>query len=284
MVKNTKSTYRELLSLAENMLSDVDIPDAKTDAWILMEYVFDMNKSRYFLYMNDEADPNNADIYIELVNKRMNHIPLQYITGETEFMGLTFKVNSSVLIPRQDTEILVEETGRYVTSQKTVLDMCTGSGCIAISIARLYNPLKVTGADISSKALDTALENAEINKVNDKIEFVQSDLFENINEKYDIIVSNPPYIRTNDIEMLMSEVKDFEPRNALDGAFDGLKFYRNIAEYGKQYLHPQGMIAFEIGFEQAEDVSNILGNNGYKDIKVIKDLAGLDRVITAQKQ
>ena len=200
-------------------------------------------------------------------------------------MGLDFKVNEDVLIPRQDTELLVENAITYIKSVKgdvDVLDMCTGSGCIAISIDRLCENAKVTAVDFSGKALVVAKENNALNKAN--VTFFQSDLFENVEKQYDVIVSNPPYIKTEEIESLMDEVRIHEPMMALDGDCDGLKFYKKIAKEGRQYLRSNGIIFFEIGYDQGQTVPAILEENGYKDIKVYKDLSGNDRVVTAGKE
>ena len=200
-------------------------------------------------------------------------------------MGLDFKVNEDVLIPRQDTELLVENAITYIKSVKgnvDVLDMCTGSGCIAISIVRLCENAKVTAVDFSEKALVVAKENNALNKAD--VTFFQSDLFENVEKQYDVIVSNPPYIKTEEIESLMDEVRIHEPMMALDGDCDGLKFYKKIAKEGRQHLRSNGIIFFEIGYDQGQTVPAILEENGYKDIKVYKDLSGNDRVVTAGKE
>ena len=229
-----------------------------------------------------ELNPVVAKEIEEAVEKRINHIPLQHIVGETEFMGLTFKVNDKVLVPRFDTEILVDEVVKYVGDEfYKILDMCTGSGCIAITVSDMCDNAKVVAADISKDALDVAKENNEINSTD--VEFVESDLFENVEGLFDVIVSNPPYIKTEEIENLMDEVKLHDPRLALDAGEDGLEFYRRIIKDSKDYLKQDGMIFFEIGFDQAEDVSKLLDENGFKDIVVKKDLAMNDRVIFAKK-
>ena len=190
-----------------------------------------------------------------------------------------------MLIPRQDTELLVENAITYIKSVKgnvDVLDMCTGSGCIAISIDRLCENAKVTAVDFSQKALVVAKENNALNKAD--VTFFQSDLFENVEKQYDVIVSNPPYIKTEEIESLMDEVRIHEPMMALDGDCDGLKFYKKIAKEGRQHLRSNGIIFFEIGYDQGQTVPAILEENGYKDIKVYKDLSGNDRVVTAGKE
>jgi release factor glutamine methyltransferase len=218
-----------------------------------------------------------------LIKKRSTKIPLQHITGKQEFMGLDFFVNEHTLIPRQDTEVLVEtlieEAKKYNEKRLNILDICTGSGCIGISIAHFFKESNVCAVDISEDALLVALKNKELNHV-ENINFLKSDLFSSLdNEKFDIIVSNPPYIRTMEIEKLMEEVKIHEPFIALDGKEDGLYFYREITKKSVKYLKDGSSLMYEIGFDQAKDVSDILVENGFKNIKVIKDLPGHDRVV-----
>jgi release factor glutamine methyltransferase len=273
------STYRELLGAARSLLRQNGIIDADIDSWYLLEYVFGFKRSDYYLH-GDELAPEAGNIkYMELVQKRAMHIPLQHITGTQEFMGLEFEVNEDVLIPRQDTELLVEEVLK-VSDGKNVLDMCCGSGCIIISLAKLGKPKKATGADISEKALAVAKKNAVKNETD--IDFIKSDLFNGVEESYDIIVSNPPYIPTSDIEMLMPEVKDHEPRLALDGMKDGLEFYRKIAAASGRHLAIPGYIFMEIGYNQGEAVKHILSGEGFCDVVVKKDLSGHDRVVSAR--
>ena len=203
---------------------------------------------------------------------------MQYITGETEFMGLPFKVNSNVLIPRQDTETLVEEALKVIRPGMKVLDMCTGSGCIIISIMHFAKEIEGFASDISRHAINLAKENAKMNNVS--VTFETGDLFDHIRGNYDVIVSNPPYIRTEEIPKLMPEVQNFEPVQALDGKEDGLYFYRRIVEEAKEYLNPNGFLLFEIGYDQGKEVPELMENAGYKNVKVIKDLAGNDRVVS----
>lgn len=286
--------YRQLLAQAEEILENSGNGEARIDAWLLFEYVFNMPRHEYFMKMNESCDNEElTEAYMDCVKKRCSHVPLQHITGTQDFMGMTFRVNENVLIPRQDTEILVEQVLKAVQELKSrknesdirVLDMCTGSGCIAISIGKLGG-VRVTAVDISDKALDVARGNALMNHA-DTVTFIKSNLFEdlrnnmtgNICEKYDIIVSNPPYIPSRDIETLMPEVRDFEPRLALDGTEDGLEFYRRITEDSTGYINEGGWLLYEIGCDQGNDVKNIMENNGYTGVKVVKDLAGLDRVV-----
>ena len=229
-----------------------------------------------------EVEEQQLTAYEAAINKRMERIPLQHITGEQEFMGLTFRVNEHVLIPRQDTEILVEEILKDMQDYCRILDMCTGSGCILISLLHYNNWCEGVGVDISSMALQTAEENGKKLLAEEKRPvWLESNLFEKVEGKFDIIVSNPPYIRSDVIDTLMPEVKDHEPMNALDGTEDGLYFYREIVKQAPEYLKKEGKLYFEIGHDQGADVSELLRQAGYKEIHVVKDYAGLDRVVYA---
>ena len=214
--------------------------------------------------------------YGALIEKRSAHIPLQHITGEQEFMGLPFYVNEYVLVPRQDTECLVELAMDYVKGKK-VLDMCTGSGCIAVSLMLLGKTLECHAVDVSKEALEVAKRNIERNHA--VVTLVESNLFEKVTEEYDVIVSNPPYIPPKVIEELSEEVKEHEPRLALDGGEDGLDFYRRITRECKEYLSESGFLFYEIGCEQAADVMKIMQNEGFCEVKCQKDYAGNDRVV-----
>ena len=282
--------YREILLKGEERLASLNIADSKNDAWLLFEYIFEMPRHKYFMEVNSEClDEKLVEDYSQVIELRGKHIPLQHITKIQDFMGMTFNVNEHVLIPRQDTEVLVEKALSVMKSGDKVLDMCTGSGCIAISIAKLRD-VDVTAVDISSEALKVARENAA-NLGASKVEFIESNLFEKLKEdstsknckKYDIIVSNPPYIKSLDVEDLMIEVKDHEPRLALDGDEDGLKFYRTITMEAKEFLKLGGYLIYEIGCDQGDDLRIIMEDNGFKDIEIIKDLAGLDRVCVGVK-
>ena len=273
------STYKELLQTAKTKLLKQEIPDADLDAWYLMTYVFNINRTDYLLHGDEEVREEEAARYLSCVEERAGHIPLQHLTGTQEFMGLEFDVSENVLIPRQDTEVLVEEI-LQVCKGKSVLDMCTGSGCIIISLAKLGNLESSYGVDISEQALTIAKRNAA--KLGAAVKFELSDLFQQINNSFDIIVSNPPYIRTRVIEELMPEVKDHEPHLALDGSEDGLKFYRSIAAGAKEHLNKKGYLFFEIGYDQGNDVKHILQEEGYAEIIIKKDLSGLDRIVCAR--
>lgn len=270
-------TLRECLLYGKNYLHSHNIADSDIDAWLLLEYTAKIDRNYYFMHQFEEISNILADEYKILLVRRSEHVPLQYLTNEQEFMGFKFKVNENVLIPRQDTEILVDEAVNRLEPSMRVLDMCTGSGCIAVSLKRLVRDIEVTAADISSKALAVAIENAELNSAD--IEFIQSDLFENVRGKFDIIVSNPPYIPSETVDVLMEEVREHEPRLALDGMSDGLYFYRLIVRESTRFLEDKGFLLLEIGHDQREAVINIMKEAGFKAVTGIKDLAGLDRVV-----
>lgn len=272
--------YREAIDHGEHFLQEQDISDAKTDAWLLLAMVCKIDRNFYYLHMQEDITEEQLTEYESVLKKRAEHIPLQYITGEQEFMGLNFIVNSNVLIPRQDTEVLVEEALKQIKPGMEVLDLCTGSGCIIISIMKNVPQITAMASDISKQALNVAKENAKLNEVS--IQFECSNLFDNLKGTFDVIVSNPPYIRTEEIEKLMPEVRDFEPYDALDGKEDGLMFYRKIIEQAKPYLKSGGYLMFEIGYDQGEAVSSLMKQAGYEDVRVIRDLAGLDRVVTGK--
>lgn len=271
-------TYRETVNLGETVLSMADIAEAKTDAWLLLEMVCKIDRSFYYLHMEEDMPEEQMSEYQIALRKRAEHVPLQYIVGETEFMGLKFKVNSSVLIPRQDTETLVEEALKVVRPGMRVLDLCTGSGCVIVSILHNVSDVEGYAVDISKQALNVAKENARLNDV--PVLFKHSDLFDHVTGTFDVIVSNPPYICTDEIAKLMPEVRDFEPMEALDGKEDGLYFYRKIIGQCKQYLNPEGHLLFEIGYDQGQKVSALMREIGFHDVQVIKDLARKDRVVT----
>lgn len=270
------NTYEKMLNKGVSALQEAQIMEASHDAWLLFSYITSMERSAYFLHKQDSPSTEEIKNYHKMIQKRSQHIPLQHLTGEQEFMGISFYVNEKVLIPRQDTEILVETALPYVQGKK-VLDMCTGSGCIAISLVLLGNPRECIAVDLSREALAVAKKNALANHA--AVRLVESNLFENVAGSFDVIVSNPPYISPEEIEGLMSEVKDFEPRMALDGGEDGLFFYRRITEKAIQFLNNGGYLFYEIGCEQAEAVMALLKKAGFHKIQCVKDYAGLDRVV-----
>ena len=270
-------TYREAVEFGTKCLTDAGVPDAALDAWYLLQMVCKIERSYYYVHGEEDITQDAQKEYEIAVQKRAEHIPLQYIIGEQEFMGLRFKVNSNVLIPRQDTETLVEQVLKIVKPGMKVLDLCTGSGCVLISVLKNAPELTGLGSDISKTALLVAKENAKLHEVD--AEWVRSDLFDNITETFDVIMANPPYIPTGEILSLMPEVRDFEPENALDGGADGLDFYRKIAGQVKDYLNPGGYVYMEIGYDQGEAVSELMRNAGFTEVEVIKDLARNDRVV-----
>ena len=278
--------YREAVNAGTQRLNESGVPEADLDAWYLLEFCLkkrgvDANRTWFLLHREESMSEEEAESYQALLEVRAKRIPLQQITGEQEFMGFDFLVNEHVLIPRQDTEILVEEAMRKVKSGAKVLDMCTGSGCILISLMKLVSGLDGTGADISSEALKVAGKNAE--RLSVKAELVESDLFSEIQGEFDLIVSNPPYIPTKVVEGLMEEVRDHEPWGALDGKEDGLHFYRRIVSESRAYLKTGGWLLFEIGYDQAEAVMELLTKAGFLDVYKKQDLTGLDRVVGGRK-
>ena len=269
-------------------LESRQIPDAQIDAWYLLEYVTGISRASYYGNPEKNISEEEAKRYWEYLEKRARRIPLQHITGSQEFMGYEFLVNEHVLIPRQDTEVLVDEVMKLTSDSSRVLDMCTGSGCIIISLAAAGHTAEyeygAVGVDISDKAIEVAEYNSKLNGVS-YVEFVKSNMFAELRDtgvKFDVIVSNPPYIPTKDIRELSDEVKLHDPLLALDGDEDGLKFYRAITRNAVNYLNKGGYLCYEIGYNQAQDVSDILVSCGYNDIRVVKDLAGLDRVVIAR--
>ena len=284
-MKQKTLTLKQLYKVGTVKLAEEGIEEFSLDAWYLLEYVTGVSKAMYFAEPERAVSEENADRYMDCIRRRAAHIPLQHITGEQEFMGYPFCVNEHVLIPRQDTEILVEEAIQVMRPKMKVLDMCTGSGCIVLSILKMcrekyyMTDLQGIGADVSEEALKVARENGR--RLGVPVTWIQSDLFAKIpeEEKYDVIVSNPPYIETAVIDTLQEEVRLHDPYIALDGKEDGLYFYGRIISEAGKYLKPQGKLMFEIGCDQAEAVEELMKNAGYEQITVKKDLAGLDRVV-----
>lgn len=272
-------TLQQTLKEGERKLEKEGVPEAGLNAWYLLSACFHLTKSQFFLRAEEVAEEDRSRQYRQWLEKRCRRIPLEYITGETEFMGLPFTVNEYVLIPRQDTECLAEEALHY-TAGADVLDLCTGSGCVGISLAKLGQCKSVMLSDFSAEALSVATENAEKNGV--LVEIVRSDLFQALRGAFDLIVSNPPYIPRAEIPALMPEVSRYEPVCALDGSEDGLLFYRRITKDAGSFLREDGRLMVEIGAGQGEAVMQLMHENGFREVKIKKDLAGLDRVVSGQ--
>lgn len=290
-------TISEKYSETLEKLKKGNVPDAEIDTFLLLEHYYGITRSDLMVHgdreLEGDSKPEAGDSsylgcvsFDEAVSRRISREPLQYILGQTNFMGLDFYVDENVLVPRSDTEILVEELLRDMHSGSRILDMCTGSGCILISLLNYSYDCEGFGVDISEGALSVALKNAGALIPDKKYTFLQGDLFEAFGEaeyKFDIIVSNPPYIASGEIELLMPEVRDFEPRLALDGTQDGLEFYRRITKHSVNYLVGGGRLAYEIGCDQGEAVKQIMLDNGFTEVEVIKDYAGLDRIVVGIK-
>lgn len=283
-------TYKELYEYGMQKLQEAEILEAALDARLLLEYICHTDRNELLVHGERERSALEEQFYRMTINKRASHVPLQHITGEQEFMGLSFKVNEHTLIPRQDTEILVEEAMRQLSDGMRILDLCTGSGCILLSLLKYSNECEGIGIDISGKALSVARENAE--RLGIDAVFLEGDLFcpleDFVSEKttdrlFDMIVSNPPYIETSVIDTLMPEVRDHEPILALDGMEDGLYFYRKIIAEAPAYMRKGAYLLFEIGCEQGEAVKALMQEAGFSNIKIFKDYAGLDRVVAGRK-
>ena len=277
-------TYKRVYEEGKNVLEKASVTEAALDARLLLEHICGTNRNDLILHGDRELLPEQIRTYEEYIQKRAGHIPLQHITGLQEFMGLDFQVNEDVLIPRQDTERLVELVLQEAKAGSRVLDMCTGSGCILLSILAKGKEMQGIGVDISEKALMVARNNAKRLGIN-KAEFVLSDMFAQIKdgEKFDVITSNPPYIESGVIPTLMEEVRVYEPLNALDGGADGLEFYRILARDAEKHLNPGGRIYMEIGYNQGKAVQDLFLDAGYGFAKVYQDYAGLDRVVVCSK-
>lgn len=275
-------TYRECYEQGCRTLQAAGIEEAALDARLLLEAVCGTDRNDLLVHGEQPVAPEAEEKYFGWIGKRAGRIPLQQLTEEQDFMGLTFNVNEHVLIPRQDTEILVEEVLKELHDGMRILDMCTGSGCILLSLLHYSNDCEGLGVDLSAEALKVAGRNVLKVLTPEKAEhahFLQSDLFEKVEGKFEIIVSNPPYIASAEVEKLMPEVRDHEPRMALDGTEDGLHFYRRIIEEAGKHLVSSGMLFFEIGYDQGQAVSELMRTEGYCEVQVVQDYAGLDRVV-----
>ncbi len=272
-----QQAYKEGAALLEK----AGVPGAAQDAWLLLSYVTGLSRAFYYGHPQKMLLPEEAERYFACIEKRSARIPLQHITGEQEFMGYSFLVNEHVLIPRQDTELLAEEARRRLSPGDSLLDVCTGSGCLAVSLMKLVPGIRGTACDISAEALSVARENARRQQVD--VEFRQGDLFSPIEGRFDVIVSNPPYIPTGEIEGLMEEVRRFEPMLALDGSEDGLYFYRRLSAEAPDFLRDGGWLLVEIGCDQGRAVAELFEEAGFCEVNCKKDLAGLDRVVTGRR-
>jgi len=278
--------YLDLYKKGSEALVGAGIADASLDARLLLEYICGTDHNTLLVHGDMPVEDDKAERYMELISKRAAREPLAYILGEQEFMGLDFTVSEDVLIPNQDTEVLVEEALRYVSEGMRILDLCTGSGCIALSILNYSNGTTAVATDISEKALEIAGKNAERLGLQDRYTAHHADLYELKGAlgdaelgKFDIIVSNPPYIPTKVIDTLEPEVRVHEPFIALDGKEDGLFFYRKIVENVDKYLLSNGWLLMEIGYDQGESVKALMENKGFKEVEIVKDLGGNDRVV-----
>ena len=279
---------KDLIKYGSDTLQDAGIQEYANDAKLLAMYVLGIDYTGIFMKMYDEIAIDDEETYKDVILLRSSHYPCQYIVGSQDFMGYTFKVEEEVLIPRPETEILVETALELTCDFKDcrALDMCCGTGCIGISyyLKRReagFKDDRVALADISNKAILLTKEN--MFNLGAKCDIIETDLFENIDSKYDLIMSNPPYIPTSDINDIMEDVREFEPRLALDGMEDGLYFYKEIIDKSKTYLDSEGYLVFEIGYNQYEDIKRILLETGFSQVSVKKDYAGLDRVVVARR-
>lgn len=283
-------TYRQLYEFGAQALTQAGVAEAGLDARLLLEYICHTDRNALLVYGDSERSSLEEQFYREVIARRAARMPLQYITGEQEFMGLSFRVNGHTLIPRQDTELLVEEAMRYLGDGMRILDLCTGSGCILLSLLRYSNRCEGIGIDISPGALAVARENAA--RLGLEAVFLEGDLFAPLEEYFsaaagndrlfDMIISNPPYIETAVIGTLMPEVREHEPLQALDGRDDGLFFYRAILRQARDYMRAGGWIFFEIGYNQGAAVRALLEEGGFADAAIVQDYAGLDRIAMAR--
>lgn len=272
--------YTEAFLMGMQKLKEAQIGEAQLDARLLLEEVCGTDHNTLLCHGDREVSEAEEEQYRKALEQRADHVPLQHLLGYQDFMGLRFQVNEYVLIPRQDTEILVEEAMRYLHDGMRILDLCTGSGCILLSLLHYSNDCEGVGVDISQEALQIAAQNAELLGI--RADFLKSDLYEKVTGKFDLLVSNPPYIERKVIPTLMEEVREYDPYIALDGGEDGLDFYRRIIGGAQDYLKRGGQILMEIGSGQAQAVSELLYEAGFKEIDVCKDFAGLDRVVSGR--
>ncbi len=278
--KTDNLTYLEAYNFAKIELCDCGIPNADIDARLILEKVCGTSFGAMYANPYRVLSTSEAAEYKKLVFKRKKRIPLQYIFGEADFMGLSFKCDKRALIPRQDTECLVEEALRRLHDGMRILDLCTGSGCIVLSLLKYSNDTSAAATDISSDALSLARENTERLGLYGRIDFYNCDLFpEDEKSGFDIIVANPPYIPPHVIDTLEAEVKEHEPYTALYGGEDGLVFYRRITKDAKSYMTRGGFLLVEIAYDQSDEVKELFEEAGFKDVECVKDLGQNDRVV-----
>ena len=275
---------KDIINYGVAMIKNTESPSLETQ--MMIAKVIEKDRLYIMLNLEEDIDESKVEIIKTMIDKRKNSYPLRYILGEREFWGMDFKVSEGVLIPRQDTEILIEETLKKLKDNKHKsnlkgFEIGVGSGIISITLLKEIETLTMIGVDINDKAIELTKANALKHEVSDRLCILNSNLFEKINKEnqFDFIISNPPYIETKVIDSLQEDIKQHEPKLALDGGEDGLDFYRAIIEQSKSYISPEGFIAFEIGYNQAEAVKKIFVENGYPNVTIAKDLAGFDRVV-----
>lgn len=274
---------KELLKIGRDTIKDTEYTNGLNESRQILSFLLKVDNSYLYAYSDEEVSEKIAEEFIEMAQKRSEGYPLQYLLGSVEFMGLEYQTSENVLIPRTDTEFLVE---RIISENKSeidldILEIGVGSGIISLTLGNEFKDSKVTGVDISDYALKLANENKENLKIYN-VSFIKSNLYENVVDKYDIIVSNPPYIPSDDIDGLQVEVAVHEPRIALDGGKDGLDFYREIIVNSTSYLKEKGKLYFEIGYNQGEDIKKLLIDNGFREVEIIIDFAGNDRVVRGE--
>lgn len=286
-IKEPDKTIEELINLGTSTLKESGIDTARLDAELLLGSIIEKNRVYLITHKEETVDKDNVKNYFDLIEKRRNKMPVKYILNECEFMGIDFYVEEGVLIPRGDTEILVEEVLKNIenSEEKQVCDLCCGSGAIGIALAHFRKNIKVDLMDYYPIPEKVTLLNIKNNNLEDRVSFVKSNLLERAIEeqkKYDILVSNPPYIEESEINNLMDDVKKYEPHTALNGGIDGLDFYRKIIDQSQSVLKENGILAFEIGYNQGEAVKLLMEKYNFQNIKIIEDFASLDRVVIGE--